>query len=91
MNDELEKALHYAAEAGDINSLKALARQEASSADRWRRILTAVIQKTGPVDITSDEQRYSERSDLMAFISSTGMRLQVTRPDTSTAAPAAPL
>lgn len=46
---ELEKALHFAAEAKDIDSLKALARAEARRADLLHRVLAAVLRVTDAV------------------------------------------
>lgn len=46
---ELEKALHFAAEAKDIDGLKALARVEARRADLLHRVLAAVLRVTDAV------------------------------------------
>lgn len=46
---ELEKALHFAAEAKDIASLKALARAEARRAELLHRVLVAVLRVTDAV------------------------------------------
>ena len=43
MNEQLEKALHFAGEAGDIESLKSLARQEAKRAADVTNMLLAVL------------------------------------------------
>jgi hypothetical protein len=46
---QLEEALLHAGEANDIESLKALARQEAASAGRWLALLAAVVRAQGGV------------------------------------------
>lgn len=55
MITELEKALYYAGEGKDIDSLKALARGEAQRAERMREMLCRVLLKTGPVQIEAHE------------------------------------
>ena len=51
----LELSIKHSETAGDVNSLAALARQEAKAAERWRRVLAAVLSKTGPVTIDTAE------------------------------------
>jgi len=47
MNEQLKKALHFAGEAGDIESLKSLAQQEAKRADDAMLALVAVLISIG--------------------------------------------
>jgi hypothetical protein len=51
MNAQLEQALYYSGQAKDIESLKALARQESNRADRMAQMLVAVLKASGPVVI----------------------------------------
>ena len=68
MISELEKALFYASEAGDIKSLKALARQESSRAENFRRIACALLDAAGgPVNLRADPLTYAEREILITF------------------------
>lgn len=62
-NPALETALSYAALAGDIDSVKALARNEAHRADLNAQLLMAVLSATGPVRLTQAQlQRLSTRA-----------------------------
>lgn len=49
----LEVSMHYAAQAGDLESLKALARQEERRAEHWRTLLVAVLEAHGPVVVSN--------------------------------------
>lgn len=51
VDPRLEMALSYAGSAGDIGSLKSLARTENTRAQRFAQLLGAVLAATGPVRI----------------------------------------
>lgn len=53
-NHHLEEALMFAGKAGDIDSLKSLARLEGDRADRLGQILTAVLAVSGPIRLPGD-------------------------------------
>lgn len=61
-NRALETALQFAGEAGDINSLKSLARQESHRADQLMQLLVAVLAETGPQRIADQALRSNTRN-----------------------------
>lgn len=59
-NIELEKALWFAGMANSVESLKSLARQESNRAYFYARLLSALLEKVGPVQLFAESINSSD-------------------------------